>query len=165
MISLKPLTLAVAGAALVGIAGFTPASAQYSNQYSNPVSGAVSGEQSGAANGYATGGRVGAAIGGAVGTATGTISGTANMLTPQGTYPGPAYPQPAGPVQLVTNGPQANVETQSPSWSAQQNVIQSRRYDRLVETNGAFRQARMQKECGPITDPQLRQSCIASFGP
>jgi hypothetical protein len=77
----------------------------------------------------------------------------------------PARAQPAGLVQLVTNGPQANVEAQSPNWSAQQNVIQSQRYDRLVGTNGAFRQARMQKECGPITDPQLHQSCIASFGP
>jgi hypothetical protein len=35
--------------------------------------------------------------------------------------------------------------------------------DRLLETNGSFRQARMRRECGPITDPQLRQSCIDSF--
>src|SRR5262249_37913905 len=75
MMSLKPLSLACAAAALIGIAGLTPARAQ-----------------------------------------------------------------PVGPVQLLTNGPQANVEAQSPSWSAQQNVIQSQRYDRLVETNGAFRQ-------------------------
>jgi hypothetical protein len=100
MMSLKPLSLAFAAAALIGIAGLTPARAQ-----------------------------------------------------------------PAGPVQLLTNGPQANVEAQSPSWSAQQNVVQSQRYDRLVETNGAFRQARMRKECGPITDPQLHESCIASFAP
>jgi hypothetical protein len=76
----------------------------------------------------------------------------------------PARAQSASPDQLVTNGPQANVEAQSPNWSAQQNVIQSQRYDRLVETNGAFREARMRQECGPITDPQLHQSCIASFG-
>jgi hypothetical protein len=73
------------------------------------------------------------------------------------------YPQQSGPTQLLTNGPQANVETQSPNWSAQQNVIQSERYDRLLETNHSFRDARMQKECGPITDPQLHQNCIASF--
>ena len=47
--------------------------------------------------------------------------------------------------------------------TAQQNVIQSERYDRLLETNRSFRQARMRRECGPITDPQLRQSCLDSF--
>jgi hypothetical protein len=64
---------------------------------------------------------------------------------------------------MVTNGPQANVETASPSWSPRENVIQSQRYDRLVETNPAFREARMRKECGPITDPQLHQQCLDSF--
>jgi len=47
--------------------------------------------------------------------------------------------------------------------TAQQNVIQSERYDRLLETNRSFRQARMRRECRPITDPQLRQSCLDSF--
>jgi hypothetical protein len=47
--------------------------------------------------------------------------------------------------------------------SARQNVIQSRHYDRSLETNRAYRQARMRKECGPINDPQLHQSCLASF--
>jgi hypothetical protein len=99
MMSLKPLSLACAAAALIGIAGLTPARAQWS-----------------------------------------------------------------GPTQLVTNGPQANVETQSPNWSAQQNVIESQRYDRLVETSRTFREARMREECDPITDPQLHANCIASFG-
>ena len=39
-----------------------------------------------------------------------------------------------------------------------------RQYERLLRTNPAFRQARMGKECGPITDPQLHQSCLASSG-
>ena len=47
--------------------------------------------------------------------------------------------------------------------SAQQNVIESNQYEQLLRTNPAFRQSRMKKECGPITDPQLRQSCLASF--
>jgi len=68
-----------------------------------------------------------------------------------------------GGTQVVTNGPQADAGDMSPSWSARQNVIESKRYERLLETNRAFRQARMRKECGPITDPQLRQSCLASF--
>jgi hypothetical protein len=46
---------------------------------------------------------------------------------------------------------------------AQQNVIESKQYERLLRTNPGFRQARMRKECGPITDPQLHQSCVASF--
>lgn len=47
--------------------------------------------------------------------------------------------------------------------SARQNVVQSQRYDRMLETNRVFRQARMRKECGPISDPQLRADCLASF--
>lgn len=65
--------------------------------------------------------------------------------------------------QLVTNGPQADPGDQSANWSARQNVIESHRYDRMVETNRAFRAARMRKECGPINDPQLHASCMASF--
>ena len=55
----------------------------------------------------------------------------------------------------------ANAATSSNA--ARQNVIQSERYDRLLETNRSFRQARMRRECGPITDPQLHQSCLDSF--
>jgi hypothetical protein len=51
----------------------------------------------------------------------------------------------------------------SQTWNARQNIIDSKRYDQLLATNPAFRQARMRKECGPITDPELRQSCLASF--
>src|ERR1700756_5305863 len=51
-----------------------------------------------------------------------------------------------------------------PNWSAKLNVVQSNHYDRMLETNRSFREARMSKECGPITDPQLHQSCLASFG-
>jgi hypothetical protein len=63
----------------------------------------------------------------------------------------------------VTNGPQADPGDFSPSWSPRQNVIESRSYDRLLETSPAFRQARIQKECGPISDPQLHARCVASF--
>jgi hypothetical protein len=69
----------------------------------------------------------------------------------------------SGGTQTVTNGPQANPGDMSPNWSARQNVIQSQRYDKLLETNRGFRQARMRKECGPISDPQLRQQCLDSF--
>ena len=79
----------------------------------------------------------------------------------------PAHAQMAAPAapgtEVVTNGPQTNPGDMTPSWSARRNVIQSQHYDRLLETNRGFRQARMRKECGPITDPELRQQCLASF--
>jgi hypothetical protein len=59
--------------------------------------------------------------------------------------------------------PQANQSGAAQSASARRNVIESHEYDRAVESNRAFRQARIRKECGPITDPELRQSCLASF--
>ena len=73
-----------------------------------------------------------------------------------------ANPSPGG-TQAVTSGPQANPGDTSPNWSARQNVIQSQQYDKLLQTNRGFREARMKKECGPITDQQLRESCLASF--
>jgi hypothetical protein len=72
-----------------------------------------------------------------------------------------SYP---GATQLVTNGPQADAGDNSSNWSARQNVVESHRYDKMLETSRAFREARERKECGPIADPQLHQSCLASFG-
>ena len=64
--------------------------------------------------------------------------------------------------ELVTNGPQAS-RGDFGDWSARRNVIESEHYDRLLESNRGFRQARIRKECGPITDPQLHQQCLDSF--
>ena len=61
---------------------------------------------------------------------------------------------------VITNGPQGSPPA---NWSARRNVIESQQYDRLLETNRGFREARMRKECGPITDPELHQQCLASF--
>ena len=66
--------------------------------------------------------------------------------------------------QLITNGPQANAGDFRGHWSAQRNVAESNQYERLLQSNGRFRQARINKECGPITDPQLHASCLSSFG-
>src|SRR5438132_3185779 len=98
-------------------------------------------------------------------TATGLAFATA-CLTAVATLPANAQmvtaPDRTG-TQVVTNGPQTNPGDMSPSWSARRNVIESQHYDRLLETSPAFRQARMRKECGPITDPELHASCLASF--
>jgi hypothetical protein len=75
-----------------------------------------------------------------------------------------ANAQDAGVTKVITNGPQVSPGDTSPSAPARQNVIESKQYERLLQTNRAFREARMRKECGSISDPQLHQSCIASFG-
>src|SRR4051794_33983155 len=60
--------------------------------------------------------------------------------------------------------PAAQAQTRS-SWggNAALNNAESAHYDRLVESSPGFRQSRMRQECGPITDAQLRQNCMASF--
>jgi hypothetical protein len=118
-------------------------------------------------------------------TAIATMSAHAQTAGPYG--PTPGYNTPQGPAAYGTSPgytapqcsaaygsapsynsrqssvPQANQSGVGQSASARRNVIESKQYDRAVETNRGFRQARMRKECGPITDPELRQSCLASF--
>jgi hypothetical protein len=65
---------------------------------------------------------------------------------------------------VVTNGPQINPGDRSGSWSARQNVRDSERYEAVVRANSSFRVNRINKECGPINDPQLHADCVASFG-
>jgi hypothetical protein len=69
----------------------------------------------------------------------------------------------ANGAEVVTNGPQADARDSSGSWSRQQNVRDSRRYEAVVHSNGSYRASRVKKECGPINDPQLHASCVASF--
>ena len=56
---------------------------------------------------------------------------------------------------------QAPMPTNNPE--AMANVRASKEYSAVLRSNPAFRQKRMQMECGPITDPQLHASCMASF--
>ena len=88
-------------------------------------------------------------------TAIATMPAYAQMAGTYGSTPAYNAPQ--------SNAPQANQGDVGQSASARRNVAESHQYDRAVETNRGFRQARMRKECGPITDPELRQSCLASF--
>jgi hypothetical protein len=92
------------------------------------------------------------------------LAALAQYAPPPPQYAPPPSAPPAQPPQVVTNGPQTNPGDVSPNWSARQNVIESERYDRLLETNAAFRRAREAKECGPVTDPQLHANCLATFG-
>lgn len=60
----------------------------------------------------------------------------------------------------------ASAQTQTPpDQSAAANVRQSQQYEQVLHSNPAFRAKRMQEECGPVTDPELHASCVASFGP
>jgi hypothetical protein len=97
-------------------------------------------------------------------TATGLAFATV-CLTAVATLPAHAQMGPPGApgTEVVTNGPQTSPGDVSSSWSARRNVQESQHYDRLLESNRGFRQARMRKECGPINDPELRQQCLASF--
>jgi len=83
---------------------------------------------------------------------------------PQGVYgPQSRYVPPPAAIQVITNGPQTSPGDVSPSWSPQRNVAESAQYERLLKQSPAFRQARVRKECGPITDPLLHRQCLESF--
>jgi len=45
----------------------------------------------------------------------------------------------------------------------EQNVRASQQYHQLTCTNKAFRQHRIEKECGPLQGSQFYDSCVASF--
>jgi hypothetical protein len=94
----------------------------------------------------------------------GTYGATQPYPQPYSSYPAAgnsSYPAAGtGDTDVVTNGPQGSPH---PNWSARRNVVESEHYDRLLESSRGFRQARMRKECGPITDPQLHQQCLDSF--
>ncbi|MGC2412800.1 MAG: hypothetical protein WA459_08910 [Stellaceae bacterium] len=58
----------------------------------------------------------------------------------------------------------ASASAQAPTnQGAEQNVRASQQYESLLCSNPAFRAKRIAQECGPVSDPQLHQSCLASF--
>jgi hypothetical protein len=88
---------------------------------------------------------------------------SAAFLTAIATVPIARAEMNANGAEVITNGPQADAGDSSGSWSRQQNVRDSRRYEAVVHSNGSYRAGRVKKECGPINDPQLHASCVASF--
>ena len=83
----------------------------------------------------------------------------------------PMQPQMAPPpmqripdeVDFYSDAPKVESGDNPANWSAHQNVAESRRYEQLVHTSPAFRQARIRKECGGINEPEAYQQCVASF--
>ena len=90
------------------------------------------------------------------------MAGSAPAYSGPQTYQGdmPSSSAATAGTEVITNGPQGSPPA---NWSARRNVIESQQYDRLIETNRGFREGRMRKECGPITDSELHQQCLASF--
>ena len=89
---------------------------------------------------------------------------SAAFLTAIATMPAARAQMGTSGTVVVTNGPQIDPGDRSGSWSAQQNVRDSQRYETVVHANGSFRANRINKECAPINDPQLHANCVASFG-
>ncbi len=58
----------------------------------------------------------------------------------------------------------ASAQQTPPDPGAAANVKQSQTYEQVLQSNPSFRNKRMQQECGPVTDPELHASCVASFG-
>ncbi len=74
--------------------------------------------------------------------------------------PGYSLIFPAALLALVVASASAQIP---PDPGAVENVRQAQRYDQMLRSSPSFRAQRMQIECGPITDPQLLASCVASF--
>jgi hypothetical protein len=66
-------------------------------------------------------------------------------------------------VDFYSNAPKVEPGDNPANWSARENVVESRRYEQLIHTSRAFRQARIQKECGGFNESEAYQQCAASF--
>jgi hypothetical protein len=60
-------------------------------------------------------------------------------------------------------GAQTPTPTPTMNETPDQNVKSSAQYDQLTCTNKAFRQHRIDKECGPLQGSQFYDNCVASF--
>jgi hypothetical protein len=76
----------------------------------------------------------------------------------------PSYSSMLPPVALLLAfvAPAAAQVPSDPGAAA--NVRSSEQYEQVLRSNPSFRAKRIKEECGPISDPQLHQQCVASFG-
>ena len=65
---------------------------------------------------------------------------------------------------VLALGGRVSAQQTPPDPGAAANVRQSQTYEQVLHGNPSFRAKRMQQECGPVTDPELHASCVASFG-
>jgi hypothetical protein len=146
--------LAFTAACLTGIAALPAAHAQTAYDAAPPPTGDPGGNSMGMPGPNPGGPGLTPYTGGA------PAAGTYGATQPYPAYPAGSSAAGTGNTDVVTNGPEGSPP---PDWSARRNVIASEHYDRLLESNRGFRHARMRKECGPVTDPQLHQQCLDSF--
>ena len=66
-------------------------------------------------------------------------------------------------VERYSDAPKADPGDDPANWSARRNVVDSDRYERLLQTNPSFRAQRIQKECGGFTDAAAFQECVSTF--
>jgi hypothetical protein len=81
--------------------------------------------------------------------------------------PGPAMPYQPGPsprVDFYSGTPVYTPGDEGGVAAAQQNIIDSRRYEAMLRSDPGFRQQRIQRECGSFTDPSAYRGCVDSFG-
>ena len=158
--------LAFTAACLTGIATLPAAHAQTAYGTTAPPTGDAGGNSMGVLGPNPGGPGLTPYTGGAPGATQPYPSYPTAPGTYGATQPYPAYPAPTAAgtrnTETVTNGFVSN-PPQPPGWSPEQNVLQSEHYTWLLGHNRPFREARERRECGPITDPQLRQQCLASF--
>lgn len=67
---------------------------------------------------------------------------------------------------LIAAAGAASAQAPSPgavNESPEQNVRASQQYQQLTCTNKAFRQHRIDKECGPLQGSEFYDGCVASF--
>jgi ABC-type transport system substrate-binding protein len=96
--------------------------------------------------------------------ASAVVAVTAAMPAARAQMMAPMQPPPDRvDVYSYSDAPKAEPGDSPANWSARQNVADSDRYERLIRTNPAFRDARIRKECGSINEPDLYQQCVATF--
>jgi len=64
--------------------------------------------------------------------------------------------------QIQMNAPRVDPGDRTDGMAGRNNT-ESAQYDRLLQVNRTYRQSRIFKECGPITNAHLRASCMDSL--
>ena len=65
-----------------------------------------------------------------------------------------------GQLRIAAPRPKAGDQIQ---WVANDDSMDNAQYERLLRADPAFRQSRMHKECGSLSNAHLRASCIDTF--
>ena len=78
--------------------------------------------------------------------------------------PGPWRTVDPSRVELYAAAPVFTPGDEGGMLAAVRNNAESRRYEAVLRDSPGFRQERMHRECGSITEPAMHQGCVDSFG-